>query len=111
MSGVLGAVPAHAAEQSIRDLLGVSQNYRILFLQGGATLQFEMVPMNFLPQDATAEYVVTGAWGWLAASWLVHLIYLTALIRAFERTDMTVAYPIARGIAPARCSRASNCAA
>jgi len=53
----------NAAEQGIRDLLGVPENYRILFLQGGATLQFEMVPMNFLPQDATAEYVVTGAWG------------------------------------------------
>ena len=53
----------HAAEQGIRDLLGVPQNYRILFLQGGATLQFEMVPMNFLADGKTAEYVVTGAWG------------------------------------------------
>ena len=53
----------HAAEQGIRDLLGVPQNYRILFLQGGATLQFEMVPMNFLRAGGTAEYVVTGAWG------------------------------------------------
>ena len=53
----------HAAEQGLRDLLRVPQNYRILFLQGGATLQFEMVPMNFLPDGGTAEYVVTGAWG------------------------------------------------
>jgi len=42
-----------------------------------------------------------GAWGWLAASWATHLVYLVCLIKAFERTDMTVAYPISRGIAPA----------
>jgi drug/metabolite transporter (DMT)-like permease len=42
-----------------------------------------------------------GAWGWLAASWATHLVYLVCLIKAFERADMTVAYPIARGVAPA----------
>ena len=51
------------AEQGIRDLLNVPENYRILFLQGGATLQFEMVPMNFLSPGQFAEYVITGAWG------------------------------------------------
>jgi multidrug transporter EmrE-like cation transporter len=40
------------------------------------------------------------AWGWLAASALVHLLYLLALIKSFEQADMTVAYPIARGLAP-----------
>lgn len=58
----------HAAGQGIRDLLSVPDNYRILFLQGGATLQFEMVPMNFLPDGRAAEYVVTGAWGEKALS-------------------------------------------
>ncbi len=53
----------HAAEQGIRDLLAVPANYRILFLQGGATLQFSMVPMNFLGPGQTADYVITGAWG------------------------------------------------
>lgn len=53
----------HGAEQGIRGLLRVPQNYRILFLQGGATLQFEMVPMNFLRSGEFAEYIVTGAWG------------------------------------------------
>ena len=52
-----------SAENGIRELLSVPQNYRILFLQGGASLQFSMVPMNFLPKDSTADYVVTGAWG------------------------------------------------
>ena len=42
-----------------------------------------------------------GAWGWLAGSWGVHLIYLVCLIKAFERADMSVAYPISRGVAPA----------
>lgn len=40
------------------------------------------------------------AWGWLFASWFVHLLYLLALIKSFEQSDMTVAYPIARGVAP-----------
>jgi drug/metabolite transporter (DMT)-like permease len=40
------------------------------------------------------------AWGWLAASWLVHVFYLLTMIKAFEQSDMSVAYPIARGLAP-----------
>jgi hypothetical protein len=41
-----------------------------------------------------------GAWGWLAASAGVHLVYLVCLIKSFEAADMSVAYPIARGAAP-----------
>ncbi len=52
-----------SAEQSLRDLMSVPRNFRILFLQGGASLQFSMVPMNFLPPNGVADYVVTGAWG------------------------------------------------
>ncbi len=40
------------------------------------------------------------AWGWLAISWIIHIVYLISLVKAFEKMDMTVAYPIARGIAP-----------
>jgi phosphoserine aminotransferase len=50
-------------EASLRELLGIPQNYHVLFLQGGASLQFSMVPMNFLPPDGSAEYVITGSWG------------------------------------------------
>src|SRR5215207_6153892 len=50
-------------EASLRELLGISSNYHILFLQGGASLQFSMVPMNFLPADRSADYVITGSWG------------------------------------------------
>jgi len=51
------------AESGIRQLLSVPDNYRILFLQGGASLQFSMVPMNFLPADGSADYILTGSWG------------------------------------------------
>jgi phosphoserine aminotransferase len=51
------------AESGLRELLGIPDNYRILFLQGGASLQFSMVPMNFLPADGSADYVITGSWG------------------------------------------------
>jgi len=50
-------------EASLRDLLKIPGNYHILFLQGGASLQFSMVPMNFLPADGSADYVLTGSWG------------------------------------------------
>lgn len=51
------------AARGIRELLSVPDNYKILFLQGGASLQFSMVPLNFLQKDETADYVVTGTWG------------------------------------------------
>jgi len=50
------------AEQACRDLGGIPDNYRVLFLQGGASLQFSMVPMNLLPADRTADYLLTGVW-------------------------------------------------
>ena len=51
------------ADKSLRELLDIPSNYQILFLQGGASLQFSMVPMNFLPADSSADYVITGSWG------------------------------------------------
>ena len=50
------------AEADIRQLANVPSNYRVLFLQGGASLQFTMVPMNLLSEGMTADYLVTGAW-------------------------------------------------
>lgn len=50
------------AEQNCRDLGGIPDSYEVLFLQGGASLQFSMVPMNLLPPDRTADFVVTGVW-------------------------------------------------
>jgi len=51
------------AASGIRELLNVPENYKILFLQGGASLQFSMIPLNFLGKGETADYVITGAWG------------------------------------------------
>ena len=52
----------HTAEADIRALAGIPDDYAVLFLQGGASLQFSMVPMNLLPAGGSADYVVTGAW-------------------------------------------------
>ena len=49
------------AEQDIRDLLAIPDNYRVLFMQGGASLQFAMVPMNFM-KNRKADYIITGQW-------------------------------------------------
>jgi phosphoserine aminotransferase len=51
-----------AAEQDMRKLLNVGDDYSVLFLQGGATLQFSMVPMNLMPPANKADYIVTGSW-------------------------------------------------
>lgn len=51
------------AEADIRKLANVPANYKVLFLQGGASLQFAMVPMNLLTQGATADYIDAGSWG------------------------------------------------
>src|SRR5207248_554036 len=49
-------------EGHIRALAGVPTNYKVLFLQGGPSLQFSMVPMNLLSQGAIADYIDTGSW-------------------------------------------------
>jgi phosphoserine aminotransferase len=54
---------AEKAERDLRELLGVPDDHRVLFLQGGATTQFALAPMNLLREGETADYVVTGQWG------------------------------------------------
>jgi phosphoserine aminotransferase len=51
-----------AAEADIRALAAIPADYKVLFLQGGASLQFSMVPMNLLAAGSTADYIDTGAW-------------------------------------------------
>ncbi len=53
---------AEHAEARFRELMAVPDDYRVLFLQGGATGQFAAVPMNLSAQDAAADYVITGNW-------------------------------------------------
>jgi phosphoserine aminotransferase len=50
------------AEADIRALAAIPSNYKVLFLQGGASLQFSMVPMNLLTAGATADYIDSGSW-------------------------------------------------
>lgn len=50
------------AEAALRELMSIPDNYEVLFLQGGGSSQFAMIPLNFLPEGATADYVNTGAW-------------------------------------------------
>src|SRR4029078_13687784 len=47
-------------EADMRTLAGIPSDYKVLFLQGGASLQFSMVPMNLLPEGGSADYIVTG---------------------------------------------------
>ena len=51
-----------AAESNLRKLMNIPENYKVLFLQGGASLQFAMVPMNLLSKHKKAHYVNTGLW-------------------------------------------------
>jgi phosphoserine aminotransferase len=53
---------AEAAEADLRELLAVPKNYKVLFLQGGATGQFAGIPMNLTKADSVVDYVNTGAW-------------------------------------------------
>ena len=61
-SSWIGEIFANA-EDNLRALLQIPKNYHVLFLQGGARLQFAMIPLNFLGAKRSADYVLTGSWG------------------------------------------------
>ena len=52
-----------SAKAGLKELLGIPDGYHVLFLQGGASLQFSMVPLNFLRDGGSADYILTGSWG------------------------------------------------
>ena len=54
---------ADRAESSVRKLLAITDDYSVMFLQGGASLQFAMAALNLSAPGDTADYVLTGAWG------------------------------------------------
>ena len=54
---------AAQSEADLRELFAIPESYKVLFLQGGATLQFAAVPLNLATPDRVADYVVTGSWG------------------------------------------------
>lgn len=55
------------AEKNLRFLMNIPDNYKVLFLQGGATLQFAMIPLNLMKKSKKADYIVTGSWAKKAA--------------------------------------------
>lgn len=52
----------HEAMSLMGELLGLDDDHQVLFLQGGASLQFAMLPMNFIPKTGSADYIITGSW-------------------------------------------------
>src|SRR5678815_114410 len=89
---IVGSGAAHAIVNAVLKSGRDKMSSRALIDGFSALLMFPLA--FFLPAPH-------GAWGWLAASAVVHLVYLVCLIKSFESADMSVAYPIARGAAPA----------
>jgi phosphoserine aminotransferase len=94
---------AEKAEADLRSLLKIPSDYRVLFLQGGATLQFSLVPMNIAPPGAGVDYVHTGAWSEKAIAdarrrWNVNVVadagapYRDIPERSHWQTDPSAAY-------------------
>lgn len=52
----------NGCQDLLRELMGIPDNYKIAFMGGGASTQFAMAPMNFIPEGGSADYIVTGAW-------------------------------------------------
>jgi phosphoserine aminotransferase len=62
-----------SAETRLKALLGLDDTYQVLFMQGGASTQFALLPLNFLPPGAVADYLVTGTWGLKAVEEARHI--------------------------------------
>ena len=77
-----------SAEQDLRDLLHIPSDYRVLFLQGGASLQFAMIPMNLM-KNRKADYIVTGQWA--KKAWQEGSIYGQA-VKIASSEDRTFSY-------------------
>src|SRR5215218_3057015 len=99
------------AEQACRDLAGIPDNYQVLFLQGGASLQFSMVPMNLLPADQTADYLLTGVWAQKAvkeAKVLGGKVHIAASSEATNFDRIPAAGEIAYSASPAYVHLTTN---
>src|SRR5512143_1448233 len=64
------------AEADLRELMGIPKNYKVLFLQGGAHLQFSMIPLNLMRGKLSADYVNTGVWSQKAIDEAKKFIYV-----------------------------------
>ena len=84
------------AQELLRELYGIPSNYKVLFLQGGASTQFAMIPMNLLTPDTTASFVMTGSWADKAIK-EAKLIGQTSIVASSE-ADKFNRIPDLRGI-------------
>jgi len=73
------------AEADLRELMGIPVNYKVLFLQGGASLQFSMVPLNLLRGKLSADYVNTGEWSKKAISEAKKFSYVNVAANSADR--------------------------
>jgi phosphoserine aminotransferase len=98
------------AEEKLRKLAGVPAGYQVLFLQGGATLQFSMVPMNLLPAGGTADYLETGTWSEKAIkeAQKVGAVHVAASSKATRHDRIPADAEIAYSAAPAYVHMTSN---
>ena len=79
---------AEAAERDLRELMQIPANYKVLFLQGGATTHFAQIPMNIAAPEQTGDYVITGAWGQKAAKEAASLLKVNIAADAGNYTDV-----------------------
>ena len=74
------------AEQDIRDLMGIPDNYKVLFLQGGGSTQFAMIPLNLASKNKKADYVITGQWAKKAAAEAERYITVNRVASSADKT-------------------------
>lgn len=74
------------AEALVRELMNVPDNYKVLFLQGGASSQFAMIPMNLATKNKKADYVITGQWAKKAAAEAERYITVNRVASSADKT-------------------------
>ena len=75
-----------SAEALVRELMNVPDNYKVLFLQGGGSTQFAMVPLNFANKNKKADYVITGQWAKKAAAEAERYITVNRVASSADKT-------------------------
>jgi phosphoserine aminotransferase len=100
----------YGAEENVKRLAGVPDGYQVLFLQGGATMQFSMVPMNLLLAGGTADYLDTGVWSEkaIAEAKKVGQVHVAASSKGTNHDRIPADGEIAWSAAPAYVHMTSN---
>lgn len=93
----------HDAEQDLRELMNIPDHYRVFFVQGGATIQFSMVPMNLMRRHQRAEYVLSGFWSQLAAK---DAAQYGKILHSVDQLDQLLApsWPLAENLDYVHCT-------